>query len=638
MIMNIIISVAGLGTRFKNAGYNNPKPFVNVLGKYIIFYVLDNIIRDSNDKVFIIYSSSMDKWNFTQIINNRYKNIEFIRLLHQTNGMADALLYTLNNIKPKYLSNKTITLDCDCFYTTDILKIFRKQNKEENAVFCFIDKQESPIFSYVETDKNNKVLDIKEKIKISDIANTGCYCFSSGTILKTYCEKLLSKKNIKNEHYYYVSNIIKHMLEDGHYFKANIVDVKDYHCLGTPLQVKMYCNKHQYDAEKRIFCFDLDNTLVSFPETHGNYTTVTPIEKTINLCRYLKNLGHTIIIYTARRMRTHKGNIGNVIADIGKITIDTLNNFNIPYDSIYFGKPHAHFYIDDLAISPFSNIEKEIGFYMNKTGERAFNNIKKSSMDILTKTGPKDIIEGEIYWYNNTPQTIKYLFPLFINSIKSEQYVIEKISGVDIKNIYIHEALTENMLLKYLNELEVIHSSSNLTNCNITDKNMYLNYSNKIKNRFEKYDYSIYKNSNDNYEYLIKFFNSYEKNNKGKLSVIHGDPVFSNCIIEDNTRCFKFIDMRGKVGNILTIYGDKWYDYGKVYQSLIGYDEILEDTQLKKEYTEKLIKVFEKFVLDKYSSEVLNNIKMITNSLLFTLLPLHENKEKCLKYYNLIKL
>jgi hypothetical protein len=50
-------------------------------------------------------------------------------------------------------------------------------------------------------------------------------------------------------------------------------------------------------------------------------------------------------------MKTHNGNIGKINADIGKITFDTLEKFNIPYDEIYFGKPHADFYIDDLAIN-----------------------------------------------------------------------------------------------------------------------------------------------------------------------------------------------------------------------------------------------------------------------------------------------
>ena len=83
----------------------------------------------------------------------------------------------------------------------------------------------------------------------------------------------------------------------------------------------------------------------------NDYTSVEPIQKNINIVKYLKSLGHTIIIYTARRMKTHNGNIGKIISDIGKITLESLDKFNIPYDEIYFGKPFADYYIDDLSLS-----------------------------------------------------------------------------------------------------------------------------------------------------------------------------------------------------------------------------------------------------------------------------------------------
>ena len=96
----------------------------------------------------------------------------------------------------------------------------------------------------------------------------------------------------------------------------------------------------------------------------------------------------------------------------------------------------------------------------------------------------------------------------------------------------------------------------------------------------------------------------------------------------------KFLDMRGKNGNQLTLLGDKWYDYGKVYQSLIGYDEILLDKNVDMNLKNTLIKHFENYIIDKFQEDTLNKIKYITSSLLFTLIPLHDNS-KCQKYYNL---
>jgi hypothetical protein len=95
--------------------------------------------------------------------------------------------------------------------------------------------------------------------------------------------------------------------------------------------------------------------------------------------------------------------------------------------------------------------------------------------------------------------------------------------------------------------------------------------------------------------------------------------------------------MRGKVGEHITVFGDRYYDYAKIYQSLIGYDEIHEEKKVNNEYRDLLILTFNKFITDKFGSDKLKYIKIITNSLLFTLIPLH-NDEKCEAYFNLIKL
>lgn len=93
--------------------------------------------------------------------------------------------------------------------------------------------------------------------------------------------------------------------------------------------------------------------------------------------------------------------------------------------------------------------------------------------------------------------------------------------------------------------------------------------------------------------------------------------------------------MRGKLGDELTIYGDWLYDWAKIYQSLIGYDEILLSKTVDLDIKENLISLFKKYFINKYSKPDFENLKLITKSLLFTLIPLHNNN-KCIKYYELI--
>jgi hypothetical protein len=71
----------------------------------------------------------------------------------------------------------------------------------------------------------------------------------------------------------------------------------------------------------------------------------------------------SIILYTSRGMKSYNSNSGIILKDIGKITFDTLDKYNIPYDEIYFGKPYAHFFIDNYTVNAFEDLEKQIGFY-----------------------------------------------------------------------------------------------------------------------------------------------------------------------------------------------------------------------------------------------------------------------------------
>ena len=632
----ILIPIGGLGTRFKDNDYYSPKTLINIFGEPIIFHLINNLNTDNKTLLYIIYNHEYEKYRFQDMLKKNYAEIhfKFYHLLYNTEGAAETINVALKNLNLTY-DLPILCLDSDNFYTENIIQKWNKQN----GILYFEDFSEKPIYSYIECDSYEKIIDIKEKEKISNKACCGGYGFSSYKQLLHYTQKILDE-NFKFKDEFYTSSCIKRMLQDKIVFYGIKINKENYHCLGTPLQLKQFYNNMPsyscYNLEKKIktlrFCFDLDNTLVTYPKIPDDYSSVEPIEKTINFVRYLKNFGHTIIIHTARRMKTHKGNLGGVIADIGKITFDTLEKFNIPYDELYFGKPHAHFYIDDNAVSAYDNLEKELGFYQDTIKPRDFNSVEKTSIEIYTKRS--DDLAGEIYYYSNIPNQIKDMFPLFIDFDNNNTwYAVEKINGLTLSTLYLSELLTHTSLeavmksIKRIQSVKVIGDNKHL--------NIYENYKNKLKNRYEKFNYTQFPNSYQTYKTLYEKLEKYENNNEGNFSCIHGDTVFTNILINENEK-IKFIDMRGQQGNTLTIYGDWLYDWAKFYQSLIGYDEILLDKEIKIQYKKSMISKFEEIFIDWFSKEDFENLKTITNSLLFTLIPLHDN-EKCIKYYNLIK-
>ncbi len=107
---------------------------------------------------------------------------------------------------------------------------------------------------------------------------------------------------------------------------------------------------------------DLDGTITNLDTS--DYVNVSPNTGVIENLRKYKEDGFTIVISTARNMRTYEGNVGKINIHTLPIIIEWLDKHNVPYDEIIVGKPwcgHEGFYIDDKAIRPseFTNLTFE---------------------------------------------------------------------------------------------------------------------------------------------------------------------------------------------------------------------------------------------------------------------------------------
>lgn len=101
---------------------------------------------------------------------------------------------------------------------------------------------------------------------------------------------------------------------------------------------------------------DIDHTICtpndSATDTYEKYGKAEPIQTMIDAIRKAKDSGFRIVLFTARRMATHNGNINKVIEDVGDLTKEWLKDNNVPYDELMFGKPNAVYYVDDKAMTP----------------------------------------------------------------------------------------------------------------------------------------------------------------------------------------------------------------------------------------------------------------------------------------------
>ncbi len=619
--MKFILLCGGIGERCK---YSLPKPLNYINGKHMIEYTIKNI---PSDEIHIVYNVFLNQYNFKEIVINLFKskNIYFYEVDYLTRGAVETAFVGINSYLNIWSDDEQIVfIDNDNIHylTSDFYE-------SSNELLSFIGYGKDYIktnYSFIKIENNN-VVDIEEKIKISDEYCCGIYGFKNLKTFIFYAKKIMDE-NFKTKKEFYFSQLYKYMIKDN--IKIFPIEIKNTIHIGSYDEIISNINLVKNNkTEKLRICFDLDNTLVTYPTIPNDYSSVKPICEMINLLHFFKKEGYEIIIHTARRMKTHNNNVGKVIKDIASITIDTLEKFNIEYDELIFGKPIADIYIDDRAINPYFNDISSFGFFgkkenyiHNKIKNNKYNAVKKYDNYIL-KTGPYSILKGELYFYNSVPEKLKEYFPeLFEDKIIEDKIEIKisEIKGIPLYFLYKNKIINKNHIDSLFNILNEIHSYN--YPITISDINIHNNYFKKLEDRFNTNDYN-FENAKEIYDLII---NDLKLHYSPKISgVIHGDFWFSNIILDYNDN-YKLIDMKGQVDNILTLNGDIYYDYGKMYQSILGYDLVLNDCVLDEEYLNEIKTYF----LKKCREINLNidYLTAVTKSLIFGTIWFIENNKK----------
>lgn len=599
--MNIIVPMMGNGKRFKDVGYTSSKPLIRAYGKEILLWLLDSIDCKKNNVV-VVCRSDIEHERLSERIRSKYHDsVSVVMLDNDTLGAAHTVGIALQSGLFN-LEDPVIVCDSDTFYD--------KGHSEDlsdvgNCIFYFEDRGTTPIYSYLQVTEGS-VVKIVEKEKISDFASVGTYCFESGRAALEHIQKIMDlEQTSKGE--YYISSVFQSMIDSGINVRAK--KVRSHTCLGTPAQLQ------GFEPNKKLrICFDIDNTLVSEPRIPADYSSVEPISKNIKFLRYLRSQGHVIILQTARRMKTHSGNVGRLVADIGRVTFETLDKFEIPFDEIYFGKPYADFYIDDKGIDAYGDLERLTGVYQNEMIVRSHNEISASGAT-LVKSSSKESIKGELYWYLHAPDSVRDFLPKLISHGEKSGVTsleIERIDGPTLSKMLVSGTLQENHVVGLLEALRFFHNSR-VENFEV---DIHQNYSKKLEQRY--FAFGEFKNSETDkiFAEIHSFLKRYESSGATVRSNIHGDPVFTNVIIDKNNRT-RLIDMKGIQGDTLTLTGDRNYDFAKVYQSLVGYDFVIRKQPPEES---KMLKL-RKLVVESSGLEE-KTISMLTASLLFTCIPL----------------
>jgi len=602
--MKYILLCGGIGIR--NNQYSLPKPMNYVNGKHLIEYIVSSI---PSDEIYIIYNILLEEYHIKEVLINKFKTKQF--------HFASIPFLTRGAVETGYIGLQSFSLEDEniLFIDNDNYHIFPLFPSTLNHSFIGYghnyDKQN---FSFI-TIKNKHVTNIEEKNKISDNYCCGLYGFKNKESFMNLAKDMIhANQKTKNE--FYFSQIYKILLERNEPILSFFVE-KTTH-LGTYQEL---LNESTSLPKKQLrICFDLDNTLVTYPTIPGDYSTVQPINKNIHLLRDLKSQGHEIIIHTARRMETHKNDLGKVMKDIARITFQTLDDLNICYDEILFGKPIADIYIDDKCYNPYYNDISFFGIFddkktetiVNKVETNKYNEIRKKNNEIL-KTGPSQYMKGELFFYESIPTEFQCYFPKLLDFDKKGDLIhlkMEYIQGIPLYFLYKSRTFTFKMMDDLFVILNKLHTFSNHVS-HITKENIKSNYIQKLKSRFNPNDYY--------FEDAVEIFQQIQTNLEETFqpiiaSMIHGDFWFSNILLTYDDH-YKLLDMKGQVDSILTTSGDIYYDYGKMYQSILGYDLVLHNHPLDEQWIESNKRYFLKKCQEKELD--IDYLTAVTKSLIF---------------------
>jgi capsule biosynthesis phosphatase len=622
--MKYILLCGGVGKRCNN--YSLPKPLNYINGKHMIENIIENI---PSNEIYIVYNIWLDEYNFKEIVINLFKNkkIIFSKLDYLTRGAVESAYVGISNFD--FGINDTLV-----FIDNDNIHTFPDLHKINTNFIGYGKNYTKTNYSFI-TILNNKVTKIEEKVKISDDYCCGIYGFKNAQIFKMYAKRLI-EQNYKTKNEFYFSQIYKLMLQNEETIEPLYVEQTNH--IGLYEEILNTFNEKDKIKDKLRICFDLDNTLVTYPTIPNDYSTVKPIQKTINLLNNLYKKGHEIIIYTARRMKTHHNNVGKVIKDIALVTLTTLDQFNIPYHELIFGKPIADIYIDDRGLNPYINnisffgiFEETNEFIHNKVSNNKYNTIQKQNKQIKKK-GPFNFLKGELYFYENIPREISRYFTKLIDYNKLNNNVeitMELIDGIPLYFLYKNKLITQKHIDALFDVLSTFHTVTHPIT--IDEKNVHNNYFKKLKDRFNKNDY-YFEDAEEMYDLILADLKKYYS--PKIVGIIHGDFWFSNILMEYNDE-YKCIDMKGQVDNILTLNGDMYYDYGKLYQSILGYDLVLNNCMIDEDY----IALTKEYFLKKCKERELNidYLKAVTKSLIFGTLHSIESNEGKQRVWTFIK-
>lgn len=196
--MLLVIPLAGRGTRYTIEGYTTPKPLINVAGKPMLYHAFQSVKDVKYSKlVFIALSEHEKLFGVRRLIQEQItENFELILLDEVTEGQ----LCTVLKAAPYFKENEGLLIAAsDSYIESNISNEI--DNSEADGIISVIDLPGEQ-WSFAKTNNDGNVIEVTEKIKISNHASTGIYYFKNAKQFELEAERILANKETTKGEYY----------------------------------------------------------------------------------------------------------------------------------------------------------------------------------------------------------------------------------------------------------------------------------------------------------------------------------------------------------------------------------------------------------------------------------------------------
>lgn len=231
--LNILIPMAGLGSRFAQKGYTFPKPLIDVNGRPMIQVVTDNLNIDAN-YIFVVQQEHLEKYNLTHLLNLIKPNCKVVVIDKLTEGAACTTLLAkelIDNDNPLIIANSDQYIEWN---SNETMYSF-SNNDIDGGMLVF--KAVHPKWSFAKLDSTGFIEQVAEKDPISDIASVGIYYWSKGSDYVKYAEQMI-ENDIRVNNEFYVCPVINEAIADGKKFKVSYVN--EMWGIGTPEDLETF--------------------------------------------------------------------------------------------------------------------------------------------------------------------------------------------------------------------------------------------------------------------------------------------------------------------------------------------------------------------------------------------------------------